>query len=352
MPNYKNNYITEDQFESMQLLGLPYEGFVKGFGYVYTSEFALSPMHMQINATSPITPYGMDQFLLGTMQYVDSSQEAIVRSYNITPDDIAKRIIKAHGNNVIINMGNNQYMTLPKDNSDITIDITDSGISQMLSIRAKNTLTGESKSSQCELKEIPVFFGQNNQLGQSLDLEVPNEANHYQSSHDNYYNEFNEINYFVSAGASALETSESTFRLMKSGTLSPKLYTSGWRGGSRAAIKTFRIAKVAKVTGILTIVATTATDMIGVYNYYTYMDAPDYIKQDQYLVHPAKAGLNLGIGIYSFYVNPIVGIVYFGIDTFYPGGWEAALNDQDRRTRKTQEILGPSWNPYKELGGF
>lgn len=78
------------------------------------------------------------------------------------------------------------------------------------------------------------------------------------------------------------------------------------------------------------------------------MNGPD----NDLSVHPAKAGLNLGVGVYSFYLNPIAGGIYFGIDLLYPGGWKEHINDTDRTIRETQEILGPNWNIYRMEGGL
>lgn len=74
MPNYKNNYITYDDFECLQLLGLGYEGFVKGYGYVYSVDFAIPPMHMQINSQSPYAPPGFDEYILGSNLCLDNSR--------------------------------------------------------------------------------------------------------------------------------------------------------------------------------------------------------------------------------------------------------------------------------------
>ncbi|MGV8138346.1 MAG: hypothetical protein AB2L20_24335 [Mangrovibacterium sp.] len=84
----------------------------------------------------------------------------------------------------------------------------------------------------------------------------------------------------------------------------------------------------------------------GVPNYYKYGPG------DPRSVSPGKAGLNLGVGVYSISLNPIVAPAYFGIDLFYPGGWPAAIQDQDRLIRRNQSILGPGWNMYKNLGGY
>lgn len=88
-------------------------------------------------------------------------------------------------------------------------------------------------------------------------------------------------------------------------------------------------------------------DGIGVFHYY--MNGTNHSLS----VSPSKAGVNLGVGIYSFYLNPIVAPLYFGVDLFYPGGWPAAIQNQSRLIQENQKLLGPGWNMYKDyIGGY
>ncbi len=106
-------------------------------------------------------------------------------------------------------------------------------------------------------------------------------------------------------------------------------------------------AKTIRMIGGATIVVGGLLDFsYGVPNYYKY--GPN----DSRSVSPGKAGLNLGMGAYSFYLNPLAGPIYFGVDFFYPGGWTGAINDQDGLIQKNQRILGPRWNMYKDMGGY
>ncbi len=67
-------------------------------------------------------------------------------------------------------------------------------------------------------------------------------------------------------------------------------------------------------------------------------------------IHPAEGGANILVGGASFY-NPALGIIYFGLDVFYPGGREAALNDRANLERQNQAILGQGWR-IGGLGGI
>jgi hypothetical protein len=74
--------------------------------------------------------------------------------------------------------------------------------------------------------------------------------------------------------------------------------------------------------------------------------------RDEWSVSPQKAGLNTGVALYSLSINPAVGVLYFGIDAFYPGGLGGYMNDTDRIIQRNQQILGPGWNMYRMEGGL
>ena len=121
------------------------------------------------------------------------------------------------------------------------------------------------------------------------------------------------------------------------GVVSPKYYASGWNGGSRAGITTYNVGKVANVLGDAALIAGTAIDAVGVRNYYFNSD-PNSFK-----VHPAKASVNLGIGVFSAKYNPVFGIMYGTTELLYPGGAAQALSDSGTLAERNQAILGPNW---------
>jgi RHS repeat-associated protein len=125
--------------------------------------------------------------------------------------------------------------------------------------------------------------------------------------------------------SSAFEEAGATFRLTNGfkGKFSPKFYRTGWTGGSRARITTYRVGGAAKFFTHAMVVAGTVIDIVGVKNYYKYgADDPNH-----FIVSPVKAGVNLGMGVYGLYVNPLASAAYFGIDAFYPGGFEGFAED-------------------------
>jgi len=74
-------------------------------------------------------------------------------------------------------------------------------------------------------------------------------------------------------------------------------------------------------------------DGVGVYNYY-------YNPNSKNKVHPAKAGLNTTIGAYGLTgAGTIPAILYFGVDAFYPGGWEGYGNDYESIQSENSKII-------------
>lgn len=60
----------------------------------------------------------------------------------------------------------------------------------------------------------------------------------------------------------------------------------------------------------------------------------------------AKAGTNLGVGLYGMYVNPFVGALYGGLEAFYPGGTEGAVSDYgDTQTIYREQSNGAVFKP-------
>lgn len=159
MANYNNNFITYDAYQVMQMHGLQYEGFIKGVGYAYTSDIAIAPDHMSGNG-SPFAEPGLDQYMQGTVQWIDTSKEAIARSYNITEEEIKRKIAKAKENFgiVTVNLGFNRSVDLPLHDNVIDVRINSDGIEQTVSISATNGITGESYSTQYKVVDLPLVY--------------------------------------------------------------------------------------------------------------------------------------------------------------------------------------------------
>jgi len=72
----------------------------------------------------------------------------------------------------------------------------------------------------------------------------------------------------------------------------------------------------------------------------------DYKAYSNGQISKEKFILNSTIGVYGLTgVGTVPAILYFGIDAFYPGGWEQAAIDQDRLYRENKAI-NPNWQMY------
>lgn len=121
------------------------------------------------------------------------------------------------------------------------------------------------------------------------------------------------------------------------------MYPSEFRGNQY--VSTFNIAKAGKLAGTITFGVGTAIDGYGVYTYYTQGS------ENPNAVHPAKAGANLGVGIYGLYGAPpgwIAGTIYFVGDATLPGGWEGGLNKLGEIQEYNSKVLGKHWNPHRD----
>ncbi|MCL8537391.1 hypothetical protein M9991_11020 [Chryseobacterium gallinarum] len=161
---------------------------------------------------------------------------------------------------------------------------------------------------------------------------------------DEWYSTGGQANWFFGAVATAVEKTTGSFRLTNGAyngsAFSPKYYASAWRGGSRAKITTYNIGKVGGVLGKVSFWGGVIMDARGTYNYY-------YNPTSNNKVHPAKAGLNTAVGAFGTWVNPAVGIIYFGVDAFYPGGWEGYGNDyQSIQSQNAAIVPGFITAPY------
>lgn len=118
--------------------------------------------------------------------------------------------------------------------------------------------------------------------------------------------------------------------------ISPKFYGNSW--GGNLYTTTYNIGKIGKGLGALGGIAGTLIDVVGVVNYSINPDSSNAI-------HPAKAGLNLGILGYGAYINPIAPAIYGGLEAFYPGGAAGAMEVQSRNIENNRKII-------KDFGPF
>ncbi|MFY7665513.1 RHS repeat-associated core domain-containing protein [Flavobacterium sp.] len=148
----------------------------------------------------------------------------------------------------------------------------------------------------------------------------------------NWYTFAGRANAVFGTTASALEAGEGSFRLATTSRgFSPKYYGNAWKGNQFAT--TYNISKVGNLFGKLSLGFGVAADIRGMMIHQNNPNSPN-------AVHPSKAVLNTGMGVYGLWVNPFAGALYFGVDAFYPGGWPAALERSAEVQNRDRAILG------------
>ncbi|KPE48942.1 hypothetical protein AOB46_22675 [Chryseobacterium indologenes] len=103
------------------------------------------------------------------------------------------------------------------------------------------------------------------------------------------------------------------------------------------------VSKIGGVLGKASLGAAVLMDTKGVYNYYRNPDSSNKVS-------PAKAGLNTSMGVVGVVggtVGATVSTIYFGVDAFYPGGWEAAMEMNNSLMEQNQNIV-TGFNLYRD----
>ncbi|MFM2224931.1 MAG: hypothetical protein RJA07_1133 [Bacteroidota bacterium] len=136
-----------------------------------------------------------------------------------------------------------------------------------------------------------------------------------------------QANWFFGAAASTIEFGSGISRIGSNGTI----YVARQGGGvfyGNQYVSTFSLSKAGNLLGKISV-------GIGVFL--------DYRALQNNEISPEKFELNTAMGAYGLWINPIAPTLYFGIDAFYPGGWNGAMQDQSRLN------IENSFNPYWQL---
>lgn len=156
MANRVNSYISLEEFKVMQMRELPYEGYVRGVGYTYPEYFPLEfPMDW-----SAMTPHDWTCKPV-FVQAMDTSQEAIIQSLQISGERIQSLLMQPQGTDIAFNMGNGRIITVPmsaKINFVVNIDYESLQLNVMLDADLGN---GDriTQITTSPIKDISYTFG-------------------------------------------------------------------------------------------------------------------------------------------------------------------------------------------------
>jgi LysM repeat protein len=237
MPHYNDVYINQQDFEICLHHGMRYDGFVEGLGYAYTSNFCIPPRHFQ-KYNPPGRVHDDESFFQnGFVQYIDTSPKMRLMS--------VKFVHKVKAGDTLTSI------SIRYDVSIQSIKDANSGVGWEANRKSDRILAGEElklpKEGDGNITDNPenkgVISG-NPFLGPTVAR-----ANFEQRLCDELYgneeaNNIASISGAVAYSGNLIGNSKGSFRITKNGTLSPKYYSSGWTGGSRARIVTYGMPKV------------------------------------------------------------------------------------------------------------
>lgn len=160
MSNYVEEYISIEEFYTLQQWRIPYTGFIKGVGYTYPQYDAVEfPLDWSV-------PNLMWQNYLPhplAIQIIDTSPEAIFKSMNYSEQDILDCIKRDNEKTITFTIGSNS-ITVPSENYQIRMKIDD--LDGSVKIGIKDNITGNlmlERISFCDILEKKQKQTYNNQ---------------------------------------------------------------------------------------------------------------------------------------------------------------------------------------------
>ena len=160
MSNYVEEYISIEEFYTLQQWRIPYTGFIKGVGYTYPQYDAVEfPLDWSV-------PNLMWQNYLPhplAIQIIDTSPEAIFKSMNYSEQDILDCIKRDNENKTITFTIGSNSITVPSENYQIRMKIDD--LDGSVKIGIKDNITGNlmlERISFCDILEKKQMQTYNN----------------------------------------------------------------------------------------------------------------------------------------------------------------------------------------------
>ena len=161
MSNYVEEYISIEEFYTLQQWRIPYTGFIKGVGYTHPQYDAVEfPLDWSV-------PNLMWQNYLPhplAIQIIDTSPEAIFKSMNYSEQDILDCIKRDNENKTITFTIGSNSITVPSENYQIRMKIDD--LDGSVKIGIKDNITGNlmlERISFCDILEKKQKQTYNNQ---------------------------------------------------------------------------------------------------------------------------------------------------------------------------------------------
>ncbi|MDR1348216.1 MAG: hypothetical protein LBJ63_07315 [Prevotellaceae bacterium] len=309
--------ITLDYYMFLLTLGIPYEGFVTDEdGVVYRSlcEPVVVPPESLYIGSPPGVNYSQRTFLLLTKSALyyfpqDNMPDA---------DDIARKIknhivrINTDGTTTV-DFGRGDIMVMPTYKCDIKVSVTGSSgslASPVVHIRVRDGSGIKAKETTMTLGAAEAVYGIDFRSMTDVKSLPDVHLSPSETGTSGGNSDLLTLSRALSAGGlgiSALElgAGKTTYRMrrMRGQKFSPKLYRSGWHGGSRGQIKVHSAKKTLKKTGWMSFGLGTLLD-IG----YSFADEQPWGKTIANFVVNGTAVMISGVP------GLIIGTAYFGLD--------------------------------------
>ena len=110
MPRFNNRFIDAETYAFFKKIRMPYTGFVKGKGYAYTHANTVFPAHQCAVTPPTMVPYNQAHCQTVLFQYMNTSPEAIARSYNLSKEDLVRTVVRRRpGGGLTVNWGNGSF---------------------------------------------------------------------------------------------------------------------------------------------------------------------------------------------------------------------------------------------------
>lgn len=110
MPRFNNRFIDAETYAFFKRIRMPYTGFVKGKGYAYTHANTVFPAHQCAVTPPTMVPYNQAHCQTVLFQYMNTSPDAIARSYNLSKEDLVRTVVRRRpGGGLTVNWGNGSF---------------------------------------------------------------------------------------------------------------------------------------------------------------------------------------------------------------------------------------------------
>lgn len=318
MPNH--NTISEEDFAIKLRHAIKYTGYVEGVGY---AEWLPVP-HI---SSTPDYPHDGRMFSQGS-NFVSNDYALLITpvEQTLNEKDVLKSIVQINPDGSrLVNMGKSEK---PEELSRLgKVDLKIDTVNQRIKITTHN-VNGDIENMQTTTRSVTYTYSQ-------FKHEYPffNKNITFSTERDGSFITQERVNQASKvAYIAGIITSEINRHMGKVSYFRP--IVDGWRTVYQASSKwRYSIIPGRIANGVAKMATPIAGIGAGITIYQSGKGIFEYISnsQNRNMTHLTKASLDIGIALYGLTggaPGAIVSTIYFGVDTFYPGGWKQYFINQ------------------------